>query len=121
MNIDAFYSAASALCFTLLGFWWVVVQFRHAELTHDRGPRRFAFLVSLHFILPGLASLASLLAGTGTLWRLTFGITGVTGVTGVTGIAATPCRFSTCRSRVEHGARSLGRPGSACRSMPACS
>ena len=80
MNIDAFYSAASALCFTLLGFWWVVVQFRHNELTHDPGPRRFAFLVSLHFILPGLASLASLLAETGTLWRVTFAVCGISGI-----------------------------------------
>jgi hypothetical protein len=79
MDTATFYSAASALCFTLLGFWWVVVQFRHAELTRDAAARRFMFLVSLHFIVPGLVSLASLLA-TGPMWRVAFGMAGVTGI-----------------------------------------
>jgi hypothetical protein len=79
MDTTTFYAASSALCFTLLGFWWVVVQFRHAELTRDTAARRFAFLVSLHFIVPGLVSLASLLA-TGPLWRVAFGLAGLTGV-----------------------------------------
>ncbi len=79
MDTATFYAAASALCFTLLGFWWVVVQFRHAELTRDVAARRFTFLVSLHFIVPGLVSLASLLA-TGPMWRIAFGLAGVTGL-----------------------------------------
>jgi hypothetical protein len=79
MDTTAFYAASSALCFTLLGFWWVVVQFRHAELTRDPAARRFAFLVSLHFIVPGLVSLASLLA-TGPIWRVAFGLAGLTGI-----------------------------------------
>ena len=79
MDTTTFYSAASALCFTLLGFWWVVVQFRHAELTRDAAARRFMFLVSLHFIVPGLVSLASLLA-TGPMWRVAFGMAGLTGM-----------------------------------------
>src|SRR4029453_881719 len=79
MDTSTFYSAASALCFTLLGFWWVVVQFRHAELTRDAAARRFTFLVSLHFIVPGLVSLASLLA-TGPMWRIAFGLAGLTGL-----------------------------------------
>src|SRR5215211_6596743 len=79
MDTTTFYAAASALCFTLLGFWWVVVQFRHAELTRDAATRRFMFLVSLHFIVPGLVSLASLLA-TGPMWRVAFGLAGLTGI-----------------------------------------
>src|SRR6185369_15763501 len=79
MDTTAFYAASSGLCFTLLGFWWVVVQFRHAELTADRETRRFIFLVSLHFIVPGVVSLASLLA-TGPMWRIAFGLAGITGV-----------------------------------------
>jgi hypothetical protein len=79
MDTTTFYAAASALCFTLLGFWWVVVQYRHAELTADVTARRFTFLVSLHFIVPGLVSLASLLA-TGPMWRIAFGLAGVTGL-----------------------------------------
>ena len=82
MDTSTFYATSSALCFTLLGFWWVVVEYRHAELTRDPGSRRFAFLVSLHFILPGLVSLASLLA-TGPLWRVAFGLAGVTGMAAV--------------------------------------
>jgi hypothetical protein len=88
MDTTTFYAASSALCFTLLGFWWVVVQFRHAELTRDVGARRFTFLVSLHFIVPGLVSLASLLA-TGTMWRVAFGLAGLTGLAAaVAGIRA---------------------------------
>jgi hypothetical protein len=79
MDTTAFYTASSALCFTLLGFWWVVVQFRHEVLTRDAASRRFMFLVSLHFIVPGLVSLASLLA-TGPMWRVAFGLAGVTGI-----------------------------------------
>jgi hypothetical protein len=79
MDTTTFYAAASALCFTLLGFWWVVVQFRHAELTASAAARRFMFLVSLHFIVPGLVSLASLLA-TGPMWRIAFGLAGLTGI-----------------------------------------
>ena len=79
MDTTTFYAAASALCFTLLGFWWVVVQYRHKELTADVMARRFTFLVSLHFIVPGLVSLASLLA-TGPMWRIAFGLAGVTGL-----------------------------------------
>ena len=79
MDTTTFYTAAAGLFFTLLGFWWVVVQFRHAELTRDAASRRFTFLVSMHFMLPGLVSLASLLA-TGPLWRVAFGLAGLTGV-----------------------------------------
>ena len=82
MDTSTFYATSSALCFTLLGFWWVVVQFRHAELMRNRGLRRFAFLVSLHFIIPGLVSVASLIAS-GPLWRVAFGLAGVAGIAAV--------------------------------------
>lgn len=84
MDTAAFYTTASTLCFTLLGFWWVVVQFRHDELTTDPGRRRLSFVVSLHFILPGLVSLASLIAGDSSLlWRLAFGLAGAAGLVAV--------------------------------------
>jgi hypothetical protein len=64
----------------LLGFWWVVVQFRHDDMTLDRGRRLLAFVVSLHFILPGLMSLGALLTGDAPLiWRLTSGRPGSPG------------------------------------------
>jgi hypothetical protein len=61
----------------------VIVQFRHGDMTATPAARRFAFLVSLYFILPGLVSLASLLASTGLLWRIAFGSAGIAGVTSV--------------------------------------
>jgi hypothetical protein len=82
MDTSTFYATASALCFTLLGFWWVVVEYKHDELTTSPGSRHFTFLVSLHFILPGIVSLASLLA-TGALWRVAFGLAGLTGMLAV--------------------------------------
>jgi len=82
LDISTFYATSSGLCFTLLGFWWVVVQFRHAELTRNAASRRFAFLVALHFAIPGLISLASLLA-TGALWRFAFGFAGIAGMAAV--------------------------------------
>ena len=35
MDTGTFYATTSAVSFTLLGFWWVVVQFRHNEMTQD--------------------------------------------------------------------------------------
>ena len=84
MDTATFYATASALSFTLLGFWWVVVQYRHDELTADAGLRRFAFVVSLYFILPGLMSLGALLTGDLPLiWRLTFATAGTVGMVAV--------------------------------------
>jgi hypothetical protein len=84
MDTATFYATTSAVSFTLLGFWWVVVQFRHEEMTQDRGRRRLSFVISLHFILPGLMSLGALLTGDAPLvWRLTFGIAGFAGMTAV--------------------------------------
>ena len=84
MDTGTFYATTSAVSFTLLGFWWVVVQFRHNEMTQDPGRRRLAFVVSLHFILPGLMSLGALLTADAPLiWRLTFGSAGVAGMIAV--------------------------------------
>jgi hypothetical protein len=84
MDTGTFYATTSAVSFTLLGFWWVVVQFRHDEMTGDPGRRRLAFVVSLHFILPGLMSLGALLTGDAPIvWRLTFGTAGIAGMVAV--------------------------------------
>ena len=84
MDTATFYATTSAVSFTLLGFWWVVVQFRHDELTHDPGRRRLAFVVSLHFVLPGIMSLGALLTGDAPIvWRLTFGMAGIAGMVAV--------------------------------------
>jgi len=100
MDTATFYATASALSFTLLGFWWVVVEFRHEQMTVDLGRRRLSFVVSLHFILPGLMSLAALLTGDLPLvWRLTFGTAGVVGmVAAVMGARGSPGSSGTMTS-----------------------
>lgn len=81
MSIQDFYSAASQISFTLLGFWWAVAQFRHDDWVGDGGRRRMAHVVSLLFLLPGVMSLISMLAGdTRIIWRLSFGAAGVLGL-----------------------------------------
>ena len=55
-----FYVAFSTVCFTLLGLWIIVVQTRHAEWRKSAVHRRRAYGVALHFSLPGLMSLLSL-------------------------------------------------------------
>jgi hypothetical protein len=55
-----FYVAFATVCFTLLGLWIVVIQTRHAEWRQSAVHRRRAYGVALHFSLPGLMSLLSL-------------------------------------------------------------
>jgi len=71
-SLDGFYGAMAQVSFTLLGLWWVVVQFKYADFMRDRRRRIQAYDTSLYFVLPGIMSLISLLATTGLLWRITF-------------------------------------------------
>ena len=76
-----FYVAFSTVCFTLLGLWIIVVQTRHAEWRHSPVHRRRAYGVALHFSLPGLMSLLSLIdPASTTLWRTSFAIVAAGGV-----------------------------------------
>lgn len=84
MDAQVFYQVVAPLCFTLLGFWWAVVQFRHAEWMSDPDRRRMAYLGSLNFLLPGTLSLLSVLGGDEpALWRIGFTAGGVVGVLAV--------------------------------------
>jgi hypothetical protein len=66
-----FYVAFATVCFTLLGLWIIVVQTRHAEWRQSAVHRRRAYGVALHFSLPGLMSLLSLVDPASTaLWRI---------------------------------------------------
>src|SRR6476660_3035203 len=70
-----FYLAFASVCFTLLGLWIIVVQTRHAEWRRSAVHRRRAYGVSLHFALPGLMSLLSLVDPASTeLWRVAFAV-----------------------------------------------
>jgi hypothetical protein len=70
-----FYLAFATVCFTLLGLWIIVVQTRHAEWRRSAVHRRRAYGISLHFALPGLMSLLSLVDPASTdLWRVAFAV-----------------------------------------------
>ena len=76
-----FYVAFATVCFTLLGLWIIVVQTRHAEWRQSPVHRRRAYGVALHFSLPGLMSLLSLVdPASTTLWRISFAIVAAGGV-----------------------------------------
>src|SRR5204863_450425 len=64
-SLDGFYGAMAQVSFTLLGLWWVVVQFKYSDLMRDRRRRIQAYDTSLYFVLPGIMSLISQLASSG--------------------------------------------------------
>ena len=75
-----FYLSFSAVCFTLLGLWLIVVQTRHAEWRGSPLYRRRAYAVAIHFSLPGLMSLLALVdPESSILWRASFGIAAIGG------------------------------------------
>ncbi len=83
MSTEAFYAAVAGISFTLLGLWWVVVVSR-PEWRRTRARRMLAYTVSLHFLLPGMMSILSLIAPDEPLvWRCVFSIAGLLGVAGV--------------------------------------
>ena len=70
-----FYIAFATVCFTLLGLWIIVVQTRHADWRRQSVSRRRAYGVALHFSLPGVMGLLSLIDAESTeLWRISFAI-----------------------------------------------
>ncbi len=70
-----FYVAFATVCFTLLGLWIIVVQTRHADWRRLSVYRRRAYGIALHFSLPGLMGLVSLIDPASTdLWRISFAI-----------------------------------------------
>ncbi len=77
---DTFYTTVASVCFALLGLWWVVVQFKHAEWMGNASRRRMAYNISLYFLLPGIMSLIALLATDAKfLWRAAFVVAGFLG------------------------------------------
>src|SRR5436305_6102617 len=78
--LSQFYAAFAPLTFTVFGLWLVVVQTRHADWSRSPEHRRRAYAVSLHFAIPGLMSLLSLVDPTSqTLWRVAFGLSATGG------------------------------------------
>ena len=79
--LDTFYTTVAQASFTLLALWWVLLQIRHDEWIRDAPYRRSVYDVSLYFLLPGMMSLASLLAVNDTwVWRASFIVFGSVGI-----------------------------------------
>jgi hypothetical protein len=89
MSQDVFYQAVSTASFTLLGLWLVVVQARD-EWQFVPARRQMAYVVSLHFLLPGAMSVLALAApDQAIVWRISFAVAGGIGIAGVALIART--------------------------------
>ena len=79
--LSTFYSAFSPVAFTVLGLWLVVVQTRHSDWSGSAEHRRRAYAVSLHFALPGLMSLLSLVdPNSKAMWKVSFTVIAVLGI-----------------------------------------
>jgi hypothetical protein len=80
MPLETFYATAAQLFFALLGFWWVVVQFKRHIWATDPAGRRMSYTVSLHFLLPGVMSVVALLSEEiSFIWNIAFAVTGLFG------------------------------------------
>jgi hypothetical protein len=87
--LTEFYIPLSAVCFTLLGLWLVVVQARQAEWRGRSLHQRRAFAVATHFSLPGLMGLLVLVnPGSGGLWRVSFGVAAGGGIVALIALRA---------------------------------
>ncbi len=79
--LESFYSTVATFCFTLIGLWWAVTQFRHDEWMDDLNHRQLAYGVYLMFLVPGLMSLGSQIDSNQIwVWQLVFQITSLFGI-----------------------------------------
>ncbi len=79
-QLETFYQTVSQVCFTLLGFWLIVLQTKYQEWSGKRERRRMIVNISLYFLLPGTMSLLAMLAIQATaIWRVAFVGTSVLG------------------------------------------
>jgi hypothetical protein len=87
--LTEFFIPLSAVCFTLLGFWLVVVQARQAEWRESSLHQRRALAVATHFSLPGLMGLLALVnTDSGGLWRVSFGVAAGGGIVALIALRA---------------------------------
>lgn len=83
-QLTDFYVALAQVSFTMLGLWWVVVQVRRDDWLPSHDHRRMAYAISLHFALPGIMSLVSIIdPSTPALWRLAFAAAAGIGAAGL--------------------------------------
>jgi hypothetical protein len=83
MDVQAFYAVIGGVGFTLLGLWQVVVT-SHRDWQRTRARRMMAYTVALHFLLPAMMSVLSMIAPDQPIvWRVVFALSGLFGVVGV--------------------------------------
>lgn len=83
MDVQAFYAVTGGVSFTLLGLWLLVVTSRR-DWQRKRARRLLAYAVALHFLLPGMMSILSMVAPDEPLvWRTVFTVSAVFGIAGV--------------------------------------
>lgn len=69
--METFYSQLAGICFTLLGLWWVVVQFKYEQWLATPGRRLTAYATSANFVAVGSMALVSVLDGEASqIWRV---------------------------------------------------
>lgn len=79
-QLETFYQTVAQVCFTLLGFWLIVLQTKYQEWSGKAERRRMIVNISLYFLLPGTMSLLAMLAIQATvIWRVAFVVTSVVG------------------------------------------
>jgi hypothetical protein len=79
-QLETFYQTVSQVCFTLLGFWLIVLQTKYQEWSGKKERRRMIVNISLYFLLPGTMSLLAMLAIQATaIWRVAFVVTSALG------------------------------------------
>lgn len=79
-QLETFYQTVSQVCFTLLGFWLIVLQTKYLDWSGKAERRRMIVNISLYFLLPGTMSLLAMLSIQATaIWRVAFVITSAVG------------------------------------------
>lgn len=82
-SADTFYQTLTGTSFTLLGLWFGVMQFGHGDWRKDPRRHRSTIHIAMHFFLPGMLGMGSLLStplDEGLLWRATFVLGGLIGI-----------------------------------------
>lgn len=106
--LNAFYGAFAPACFALLGLWLVVVQLRLADWRGSAFHLKRSYGVALHFVLPGVMSLAALIDPSNqAFWRVSFAIIALSGAVVVAMVGWRPAEM---RRGVDQ-ATAAGMPG----------
>ena len=68
--MEGFYASLAGICFTLLGLWWVVVQFKYELFMSSQSMRLTAYVACMHFLAPGVIALVAVLSSQeASIWR----------------------------------------------------